>query len=350
MLTDGQGAGVAIGTQVTVNSAPGSPHLTVVGTATSITQTAQAWVTPAEIAALRAPGAPQVTQMLYRFASAGTTAQVTADIAQVRAALPPDALIGTQSWLTVKGQATGSIAPWVPFIVAFGVIGLVMSVLVVASVVSGAVVAGTRRIGVLKSIGLSPGQVVASYLIQVAVPALAGCVAGVVAGNLLSVPLLGQTAQVYGVGTLAVPVWVDVVVPLAMLGLASVTALLLALRAGRMSAVQAIATGRAPRAAHGYAAHRLLGRARLLPRPVTIGLAGPFARPSRTMITLAAIVFGVIAVTFGVGLGASLDRVYNDLNLTPEQVQVNMPGGPSSGSVVKGAGPGPALPSLAAQE
>jgi len=347
VLTD-LGPAVAIGAQITVTGVPGSPHLTVVGFARSITHTAQAWVTPAEISALRAPGAPQVTQMLYRFSSAGTTAQVTADIAEVRAALPHGALLGADSWLTVKLQDTSSIAPWVPFIVAFGVIGLVMSVLIVANVVSGAVVAGTRRIGVLKSIGFSPGQVVASYLIQVAVPALAGCVVGVVAGNLLSVPLLSRTAQVYGVGALAVPVWVDVAVPLAMLGLAALAALLLALRAGRMSAVQAIATGRAPRPAHGYAAHRLLGRAWLLPRPVTIGLAGPFARPSRTMVTLAAIVFGGIAVTFGVGLGASLDRVYNDLNHTPEQVQVNLPSGPASGSVAQGQGP--RLPSLAAQE
>ena len=129
-------------------------------------------------------------------------------------------MLGAESYLAVKLQDTSSIAPWVPFIVAFGVIGLVMSALIVANVVSGAVVAGTRRIGVLKSIGFSPGQVVASYVIQVAVPAFVGCVLGVVAGNLLSVPLLGQTAQVYGVGALAVPVWVDVAVPLAMLGLA----------------------------------------------------------------------------------------------------------------------------------
>ena len=142
LLTDGRGAAVRIGTQVTVTGVPGSPHLTVVGTATSITHTAQAWVAPAEIAALRAPGTPEVAQMLYRFASAGTTAQVNADVAAVRAALPPGALLGAQSWLTVKLQATGSIAPWVPFIVAFGLIGLVMSVLIVANVVSGAVVAG----------------------------------------------------------------------------------------------------------------------------------------------------------------------------------------------------------------
>ena len=245
-------------------------------------------------------------------------------------------MLGAESYLTVKLADTSSIAPWVPFIVAFGVLGLAMSALIVANVVSGAVVAGTRRIGVLKSIGFSPGQVVASYVIQVGVPALAGCVAGVVVGNLLSVPLLGQTAQVYGVGALAVPVWVDVAVPLVMFGLAGAAAVLLALRAGRMSAVQAIATGRAPRPTHGYAAHRVLGRGpwARLPRSVTIGLAGPFARPTRTAITLVAILFGGVAVTFGAGLGASLNRVYNDLSHSAaEPVQVFIPGvpGPNGG-------------------
>ena len=336
------GPALTLGTKVTATGLPGSPHLTVVGFATSVTTTAQAWVLPAELAALRAPGAPDVAQMLYRFSSAGTNAQVNADIAAIRAALPPGSLLSAQSYLTVKLQATGSIAPWVPFIVAFGLIGLVMSVLIVANVVSGAVAAGTRRIGVLKSIGFSPGQVVAVYLIQVAVPALAGCVAGVLVGNLLSVPLLGQTAQVYGVGALAVPVWVDLAVPLAMLGLAGAAALAPSLRAARLSAVQAIATGRAPRASGGYAAHRLLGRARRLPRPVTIGLAGPFARPARTLVTLAAIVFGVVAVTFATGLGTSLDRVEADLSHAASQpVQVYLPGpGPNGSAASPGAGPG----------
>ena len=260
VLNDVRGPGETIGTQLTVTGVPGSPHLTIVGFATSITQTAAAWVLPSEVGALRAPGAPDVSQMLYRFTQAGTGSQINADVASVRAALPRGSVVGAQSYLTVKLQDTSSIAPWVPFIVAFGVMGLLLSVLIVANVISGAVVAGTRRIGVLKSIGFSPGQVVASYVIQVAVPAFLGCVLGVIGGNLLAVPLLSQTAQVYGVGTLAVPVWVDVAVPLVMLGLAGAAAVLLALRAGRMSAVQAIATGRAPRPKHGYAAHRLLGR------------------------------------------------------------------------------------------
>jgi putative ABC transport system permease protein len=56
----------------------------------------------------------------------------------------------------------------VPFVVAFGVIGLAMSVLIVGNVVNGAVVAGYRRIGVLKSLGFTPAQVVAAYVAQAA--------------------------------------------------------------------------------------------------------------------------------------------------------------------------------------
>jgi putative ABC transport system permease protein len=327
VLSSQSGLSLGIGSQITVTGVPGSPKLTVVGIATSATGTAQGWVTPGEIAALHAAGAPELSQMLYRFSSAATTAAVNADIKAVTAALPHGSVLGAQSWLTAKAQATASFAPWVPFIIAFGLIGLAMSVLIVINVVSGAVVAGTRRIGVLKSIGFSPGQVVAAYVLQVAVPAAIGCAAGVAAGNLLAVPMLGRAAQVYGVGSLAVPVWVSLIVPLAMLGLVVGTAAAIALRAGRMSAVQAIAAGRAPRPARGYGAHRLLGRARHLPRPVTIGLAGPFARPTRTLVTLAAIVFGGTAVIFAAGLRTSLNLVNADLSrAASEQVQVLLGG------------------------
>ncbi len=260
--------------------------------------------------------------MLYRFRNAGTAAAVRADAAAVSRALPSGAVTAVQSYLTVREQETSQIGPFVPFLVAFGVIGLVMSVLIVANVVSGAVVSGYRRIGILKSIGFTPGQVVAAYTAQVAVPALVGVVGGLVAGDLLAMMLLRQAANAYGVGQLSVPVWVDVAVPAAMLGLVAIAALLPAMGAARLSAVQAIAAGRAPRAGRGYAAHRLLGRLRL-PRPVTIGLAAPFARPARTAITLVAVLLGAAAVTFAVGLGSSLNRVVGGLShAASEPVQV----------------------------
>ena len=94
--------------------------------------------------------------------------------------------------------------------------------------------------------------------------------------------------------------------------------------------MQAIATGRAPRPRHGFLAQRALARLTRVPRPVTLGLATPAARPGRTLVTVVAVLFGAAAVTFGVGLAASLNRVYNDLSdgtRLPVQVNAVPPGG-----------------------
>jgi putative ABC transport system permease protein len=338
------GFGTRIGDTVTITSAPGKPRLTVVGLATSVSRSADGWVVPAEIPALTSPGTPATTEMLYRLRSAGSAAAVSAGTAAVRRALPAGAMTGQQSYLNVRAGQRDEVAVYSPFVVAFAIIGLVMSVLIVANVVSGAVIAGYYRIGILKSIGFTPGQVIAAYTGQVMVPALAGCLGGVALGNLLSAPLLNKTADVYGVGTLGVPLWVKVAVPLAMCGLVALAAILSALRAGRLSATQALAAGRAPRTGRGYLAHRVLGRLPL-PRPVTIGLASPFSRPARTAATLAAVLLGVTAVTFSVGLVTSLRRAVAELNQTnTEQVQVYFASGPAGPARPGGRQPTAAQP------
>ncbi|WP_433431870.1 ABC transporter permease [Nonomuraea sp. CA-141351] len=314
-----RGNGVFTGSTLTI----GSQTLTVVGTANSITHTAAGWVTPSQIASLRSVGGTGEAQMLYRFTHAESQSAVAADIASVRSALPSGAVLSSASYLDVRQAEQGGIQPWVPFIIAFGVIALVISVLIVVNVVAGAVIAGTTRIGVLKAIGFSPVQVVASYALLVLFPALVGCAIGVVVGNLLAIPMLEVNAHVFQVGTLSVPLWVDVLVPLAALTLTAVGGVLPALRAGRMSAIQAIATGRAPRPVHGFFAHRAAARLRSLPRSITLGLAAPAARPARTVTTWVVIVFGAAAVTFGIGLGSTLNRVGDDSPYSRMPVQVS---------------------------
>jgi putative ABC transport system permease protein len=235
---------------------------------------------------------------------------------------------GGGSWLAAETQSTGNGAIMEPFVVAFAVIGLAMAVLIVANVVSGAVAAGYYRIGVLKSIGLTPAQVVVAYVSRVGVPALAGCAAGVVVGNLLAIPVLRQSAGAYGVASQSVPWWASVLAPTGMLALTVLAAFLPALRAGRLSATRAIAAGRAPSAGRGYAMHRLTTRLRL-PRPVGLGLAAPFARPARTLVSLAAIAFGATAVIFAFGLSASLGRAAGIQTLSatvPVEIQQDGPG------------------------
>jgi len=324
----GQGGGAQLGSTLSVTGVPGAPALTVVGFANSITNTADGWVTPGEIARLRGPGTPPSAQMLYRFTSAGSYAQVRADVAAVTRALPPGAVAGAGSWLAAQDAETGNGAIMEPFVVAFALIGLVMAVLIVGNVVSGAVVAGYRRIGVLKSIGLTPAQVVVAYLSRVGGPALAGCLAGVVVGNLLAVSVLHQSSAAYGVGSQQVPWWASVAAPVGMLALTALAAFGPALRAGRLSAAEAIAAGRAPRAGRGYAAHRLANRLGL-PRPIGLGLAAPFARPARTLVSLAAIAFGATAVIFAFGLHSSLSRAAASQTLSaavPVQIQQFGPG------------------------
>ncbi|MEV7111168.1 ABC transporter permease [Streptomyces anulatus] len=295
------------GLRITFPDLPGDPALTVVGVARSVTGTADAWVVPSQMTALTAPGSGG-HQMLYRFAEADTAARIAAGRAAVTKALPPEGVVGEQSWLTVRKTAERDTAVYVPFLVAFGVLGLVMSVLVVGNVVASAVGTGTRRIGVLKALGFTPAQVVRAYVGQALIPAAVGTALGVLVGHLLAVPVMAETEEVYGASSLAVAPGVDLAVVAGVLGLVAATAWASAWRAGRLRTVDALAVGRASAAGRGRWAARLAGRLPL-PRPVALGLARPFARPGRALAMGTAILFGTVAVTFTVGMGASLGEV-----------------------------------------
>lgn len=285
---------------------PGRPTLTVVGYAESVTTSADAWVTPQEMTALRPTG----TQMLYRFTQADTTAQIDKDDAAVTAGLPVKAVLGTQSYLTVKDQIDSETRVYVPFLSVFGVLGLVVAVLIVANMVSGAVVAGYRNIGVLKALGFSPNQVMAVYLVMVCVPALGGCVLGTVAGNLVARPMLADALGAFGTTDIGIDSLVDVVALVGMPAVVALAALVSALRARRLPAARAISAGSAPRTGRALGVQRWLGGLRL-PRSVSLGLGIPFARPARSALTLAAVALGALTVTLAIGTTMSVNA-YND--------------------------------------
>ena len=220
-----QGGHVPVGSWLTLTGLPGAPRLKVVGLAVSISGSADAWVVPAEVTRLRLPGTPATAQMLYRFGGASTSAAVGADVAAVRAALPAGALTGVRTYLTVKAADTARVGAYLPVLAVCGLAGLVLALLTVAIVISRAVTAGSARTRILKVIGFSPAQVAAVYAGLGLVPAAAGCLAGVLLGNLLARPLLAGAAYAFGPGVLGVPAWVDVDVAVVVLGLTVLAAL-----------------------------------------------------------------------------------------------------------------------------
>jgi putative ABC transport system permease protein len=315
--------GIGLGTRLRT----GDTELTVVGIAESAGESADAWVVPAQLPGLTGtpagtspgtqhgtqpatqpgtqPGSPLGQQMLYRLTDSATRADIEAGRAAIAAVLPPRAVAGTQSYLDVKQTAQENTAAFVPFVTAFALLGLAMSVLVIGIVVSGAVGAATRRIGILKSLGFTPLQVGRAYVGQALIPASVGAALGPVLGNALAVPLMAEVAETYGTAAVLIPLWVDLAVPAGALLVVVATAFGPALRAARLRTVQVLGAGRTGSGGRGRRASRLLGRLPL-PRPVGLGLAGPFARPGRSATMAAAIAFGALAVTFAVGLGSTL--------------------------------------------
>ncbi|HEU5353074.1 MAG TPA: FtsX-like permease family protein [Actinocrinis sp.] len=337
-----------VGTTMTFPDLPGKPVLTVVGIAQSATGTGDAWVEPSQIPDLTQPGAVSGFLMLYRFADAGTDAQITVDRNAVAATVPRGTITGSLSWLSAKLSAERETAPFVPFIVAFGVLGLVMSVIIIGNVVSGAVGASLRRIGILKALGFTPAQVVRAYIAQALIPSVVGIVLGVVLGNVFAEPLLNRAEYAYGTVSLSVATWIDIAAPCAAIVLVALTAFAPALRAGRLRTVEAIAVGRSPKAGRGRVARHLLGRLPL-PRAVSLGLGSPFARPARTLAVAAAVVFGATALTFAVGLISSFEDVRAGQNRDgTADVAVDLAMTSDGGEIVhvgpKGVNPPPANP------
>ncbi|MFE5097318.1 FtsX-like permease family protein [Streptomyces sp. NPDC056638] len=282
---------------------PGVSPLTVVGFATSMSKSAGAWVSPEQMTALH----PTSFQMLYRFASAGTSGQIRSELDAVTAGQPASSLTNAQSYLSLKEAFSASADSYLPFMTMFGVLGLLVSVLIVGNVVSGAVVSGYRHIGVLKALGFTPNQVVAVYLGMISVPTVVGSVVGTLAGTVLEQPILKVAFAGIETGTATIETtpWVSLVCLLAMPAVVAIAALIPALRAHRLSAAEAISAGSAPKAGRGLLAQRKLGSTRL-PRSVSLGLGQSFARPARATLTMSAVVLGVMTVTLTTGLASSM--------------------------------------------
>lgn len=286
---------------------PSGPTLTIVGFAFELSGAADAWVAPDQIAALH----PTAAQMLFRFTDASSDARLRAQLATVVQGLPKGALTASESYLTLKHQTAGPARFYAAYLLAFGILGVLVAVLIVANVVSGAVISGFRHIGVLKALGFTPGQVVAVYLTIISLPAVVGCAFGTAVGNLASRPFFRFVFTGPDSGVLrdyvGVPPWVNALALLGMPVVCALAALLPAVRAHRLPAARAISAGSAPRAGRALGVQRRLAGSGL-PRSVSLGMGLPFARPGRSALTLAAVLLGVTSVTFATGLATTMTR------------------------------------------
>jgi len=317
------------------------PTLQIVGIAASISPYTDAWVTPGEIAKMVTAKSPLQYQMLYRVSPAGTPGDLGKVTQAITRGLPAGAVVNTNTYLDAKKGADLLSAVMVPFLLAFSIFALLASVLIIANVVSGVVIASYRDIGILKSVGFTPGQVMAVLLGLILAPTLPGCLIGIPLGTAGSPPFLQQTAHALNLPapfTAAIPV--DLLVLVTILATATLAAVGPSWRSGHLTTVSAITTGTAPSSGRGSHMEARLS-ALPIPRAVSLGVGDIVTRPLRSTMTMGAIVLGVATVVFALSLHLSLGQVAAHL-IRDRYVQVNLYRPPPDAlqQGIKGGSPG----------
>jgi len=238
--------GLATGQTLVAASDSTFPSLTIVGVAISLGRDSDVWVEPGQLPQTATAGVPPPQYLMaYRLKHASTQADIASAVRAITNALPAGAVAGSSNYLDAKLDADRTTAVMIPFLLAFSVFALVASALIIANLVGGAVIAGIRDIGVMKSVGFTPAQVVAVFSGQMLVPACLAGVIGLPSGVLLAQPFLDDTAHAFGLPrTFGFALGPDALGLGAILFVVVAAAVLAALKAGRQSAAAASTAGR----------------------------------------------------------------------------------------------------------
>jgi putative ABC transport system permease protein len=184
----------------------------------------------------------------------------------------------------------------------------VLALASVAVLVGGRLAEGTRRVGLLKATGGTPGMVAATFLAENLFLALVAAVAGLLAGW-RAAPLLSKPeADLVGAPGAPPLTLVTVVVALGVaLAVALASTLVPAIRAARMSTVSALAdTPRPPRRRDS-----LIRLSRKLPVPALFGLRLVARRPRRAIFSAASIAVAVMGLVAALAIHAAVDRKFS---------------------------------------
>jgi putative ABC transport system permease protein len=179
----------------------------------------------------------------------------------------------------------------------------VLAVASVAVVVGGRMASQTRRVGLLKAVGGTPGLVAVVLLAEYVALAIVAAAVGLVGGWLLAPLLTDPSAGLIG-GAGAPPLAMSTVVAVAALalGVAVAATLVPAIRAARTSTVRALADAARPARRTRW----LIAVSARLPGPLLLGVRVVARRPRRVVLTAASVFVTVSGVVAALGARAEL--------------------------------------------
>jgi putative ABC transport system permease protein len=209
------------------------------------------------------------------------------------------------SWTEVAYGDAGFLRTDQSFLFAGATLLGLLALASVAVLVGGRLAEGTRRVGLLKATGGTPGLVAATFLAENLFLALVAAFAGLLAGW-GAAPLVSKP-EAELVGTPGAPPLTLAMVVIAVgvaLAVALASTLVPAIRAARMSTVSALAdAARLPRRRDS-----LIRLSRKLPVPTLFGLRLVARRPRRAIFSAASIAVAVMGLVAALAIHAAVDN------------------------------------------
>ncbi len=212
----------------------------------------------------------------------------------------------------------------------FAIFALAATGLIIANTITTHVLARRREIGILKAVGFAPRHVSLLLLSEQLAVGLVATLVGIGVGVLLTPVLVAGTADLLATTSSPNVVASNVVVTLfGVMGLVVIFTLLPAWRAGRISAVDAIADGHTSRVQRPS---RIAGAARRLGMPtfVVYGVKDAFARPVRAWLGIAGVAVAAATVMLTLTYSATLNNAFEnpvEVGYAPSEVKViRLPG------------------------
>ena len=220
-------------------------------------------------------------------------------------AYPPESLEAPRlaSWETILEEAT-ELARDTQILLLIG--AWLLGLLAVASLsvlVGGRMADQTRRVGLLKAVGGTPGLVAAVLLAEYVLVAVVAAAAGLAVGT-LTAPLLTEPGAglIGSAGTPSITVSTVGLVTAVALGVAVVASVVPAVRAARSSTVNALADSARPPRRTGW----LIAISARLPVPLLLALRVAARRPRRVVLGVVSIAITVSGIFVALVLNAYL--------------------------------------------
>jgi putative ABC transport system permease protein len=212
------------------------------------------------------------------------------------------------TWQQVK-QSMARRNPLLGLLLAlFGLVALGAAMLAIINATGGRVLVQRADLGMLQTLGFTPGQVMTMLVAEHAALGVAGAVIGAVIAPLAAPALLGAVPGV-SVGAVALPLGWSLLIIGGTLGAVLLATAVPGWRAGRVWPVAAIR----PLPPRGHLS--TLARAAMasrLPPAIVLGTRAAFVRRLPALLTIGGLAVPMVMITIGLGFWSTLDSVQNN--------------------------------------